>query len=62
MITLGSQPRPWESGYKFEFEGLSTDTKPTGTYDDKPIANGSTYLSIDTADVNFYDAQNGKWV
>lgn len=62
MITLGSKPAPWQGGYKFEFEGLSTDTKPEKEYDGKAIANGSTYLSIDTQSVNFYDAENGKWV
>lgn len=63
MVTLGSRPAPWDGGgYKFEFEGLSTDSKPMGMFDGKEIANGSTYLSIDTAEVNFYDKQNGVWV
>lgn len=47
---------------KFELSGLSTDTKPTITLDGKNIANGSTFLEIDTKDVKFYDADSDTWV
>lgn len=46
----------------YSLRGLSGDTKPTGTYDGKNIGNGSTFLEMDTADVKFYDAENGTWV
>lgn len=63
MITLESQPQHWGNDtYKFEFAGKSTDTKPTGEYEGMKIANGSTFLSIDTQDVNFYDEETEGWL
>lgn len=47
---------------KFELSGLSTDTKPTLTFNEKKIANGSTFFEIDTKDVKFYDADSDTWV
>lgn len=47
---------------KFAFSGLSTDTKPTGEYAGVKIANGSSFLEIDTKEVAFYDAASGEWV
>lgn len=46
---------------KYELTGLSTDPKPTVTYDGKKIANGSTFLEMDTKDVKFYDAAANAW-
>ena len=43
-------------------KGLSTDTKPTGTYDGKKIANGSTFMEIDTKTLYYYDAASETWV
>lgn len=63
MITLASQPKPWGHGtFKFEFEGKSTDEKPVSVYKGMPIANASTFLSIDKQDVNFYDEEKHEWV
>ena len=39
-----------------EAAGLSDDDKPTGN-----LANGSTYLCVDTGDVYFYDEENAQW-
>jgi hypothetical protein len=47
---------------KFAFSGLSTDTKPTGAYDGAKIANGSTFLEMDTLNLKFYDATTGTWI
>ncbi len=46
---------------KFSLSGLSTDTKPTVEFDGKKIANGSTFLEMDTKDVKFYDADSDTW-
>ena len=32
------------------FYGLSTDTKPTGTYNDMQIPNGAKFFEMDTKD------------
>lgn len=37
------------------YYGLSGDEKPTG------VANGSTFLEIDTGNVFCYDAENNVW-
>lgn len=52
----------YQDAVKFELNGLSTDTKPTGTFAGKPIANGSTFFEMDTQNVKFYDAENNTWV
>ena len=46
---------------KFSFQGASTDTKPTGTYNSMVIANGSTFFEMDTQEVYFYDGDNSTW-
>lgn len=48
--------------FKYELVGLSTDVKPTSTYDGKAIANGSTFFEMDTQNVKFYDEANNVWV
>lgn len=63
MVTFNGSPKQWEGGrYLMELIGLSTDEKPIGKYQEKEIANGSTFMSIDTQDVNFYDQANEQWV
>lgn len=52
----------YQDAVKFELSGLSTDTKPTGTFAGKNIANGSTFFEMDTQNVKFYDAENDAWV
>lgn len=51
----------YQDAQKLALSGLSTDTKPTGIYDGKKIANGSTFLEMDTKDVKFYDADSDTW-
>lgn len=46
----------------FEFRGLSSDTKPTETYEGETIGNGSTFFEMDTQEVKFYDAGTNAWV
>ncbi len=43
------------------FAGLSTDTKPTGTYGTTLIGNGSTFIEMNTGSVYMYDEANPTW-
>lgn len=52
----------YQDAVKFELSGLSTDTKPIGTFAGKAIANGSSFFEMDTQNVKFYDAENDAWV
>ena len=45
----------------FEFFALSTDTKPTETYSDIKILNGSSLKEIDTGKLCLYDQENDTW-
>lgn len=42
----------------FKFKGLSTDTKPTGTFNGKGISGESTFFEKDTQQVFFYDTDD----
>lgn len=44
-----------------ELVGLSTDEKPIGNYNGSALANGSTFVEIDTLDIYVYDAENKVW-
>lgn len=44
-----------------EIRGLSTDTKPTTKIEGVIVANGSTYIEIDTGNTYMFDAENGVW-
>jgi len=62
MVTLDSIPKEKHNGtYEFEFTGLSGDTKPTGTYEDMKIANGSSFFMLDTQELSFYDEASNTW-
>ena len=50
-----------ETTYQYDFEGLSTDDKPTIT-DYPNMRNGSSFFEMDTKTVKFYDAENDVWV
>lgn len=63
MVSLLKMPRRWEDGtYNFGFGGLSTDTKPTKTWDDYVIANGSSFFEIDSLALSFYDKDTESWI
>ncbi|MBQ1574220.1 MAG: hypothetical protein IIZ78_24100 [Clostridiales bacterium] len=47
---------------KFEFMGLSTDEKPTETYEGTEIMNGSSFFEMDNQAVKFYDEASKNWV
>lgn len=46
----------------FKFKGLSTDTKPTGSFEGKKIANASSFFEMDTQNVYFYDGATSDWL
>ena len=50
-----------ENTYQYDFEGLSSDSKPTiAEYPD--MRNGSSFLEMDTKKIYFYDETNAQWV
>lgn len=61
MITAFRTTGTDEKG-QFEFKGLSTDQKPTGTYNDTVIENGSSFFEMDTQTVKFYNETTESWV
>ena len=55
--------RQFTGGLKYiEAAGLSTDTKPTGNIDGRPIINGSTFIEMDTGEVYWFDEAAGEWI
>lgn len=46
----------------FAFKGLSSDSKPTGTWEGSIIKNGSSFFEIDTQNIKFYDQSSDAWV
>lgn len=66
MITVDEIPRLRTNGrFGFSFYGLSTDEKPVKTFPyngtEKEIANGSTFVELDTMAVYMYDEENDAW-
>lgn len=62
MVTYNDIPRDKRGGRKeFAFTGLSSDQKPTGEHEGMKIANGSTFLAMDTMGVSFYDEAGERW-
>ncbi len=60
MVTYDGIPKT-ESEQNFDFVGLSTDTKPTGSVDGMTIRNGSSFFELDTQTLFFYDADSETW-
>lgn len=58
MITIAKD----DTTEELSFKGLSKDTKPTVTYDDLKITNGSTFFEMDTQEVYFYDEEGSDWL
>lgn len=46
----------------FAFMGLSTDNKPTETYQGVKIQNGSTFFEMNTQKLSFYDGDSDTWI
>ena len=63
MITLDETPKLKAGGkYEIPLSGLSTDIKPTVTYKNMPIGNGSSFMELDTKAIKFYDEEHDTWV
>lgn len=67
MITVDEIPTIKNGGkYEISFSGLSTDEKPTKTYEYKGkvlgIANGSSFFEMNTKSLKFYDESSDTWV
>lgn len=60
MITLNKYGKSYNIA-PLELSGLSTDSKPTVTYQSYTITNGSTFEEIDTGNTYKYDAENDTW-
>lgn len=58
MITLNKS----DVNEPLSFMGLSTDSKPTQTYNGLKIKNGSTYFEMDTQQVYFYNGATDSWL
>ena len=46
----------------FEFYGLSTDEKPTSTYEGRRIRNTSLFYEMNTKKAYLFDAENHQWL
>ena len=63
MITIANQTTSvTDSKTIFEFRGLSTDEKPTQTYVEQPVANGSTFMEMDTGKIFMFNAPELTWI
>ena len=60
MITL-YQVNDIEKILKLHFDGMSTDDKPTETFDGFTITNGSEFIELDTGDLFKFDADSKSW-
>ncbi len=62
MITAESIIKFKPDKAEISFVGLSTDTKPTDTYDGMTIKNGSDFLEMDTQKLYFYSEASKTWL
>ena len=62
MVTVHGKMYLPNGSAQFDIRGLSTDTKPTETFQGEAIGNGSSFLEIDTKDVKFYDEDSHTWM
>lgn len=42
--------------------GLSTDNKPTDSFEGIPLKNGMKFIEMDTKNTLYYDESTGSWV
>ena len=58
MITLVKD----DTKKELDLNGLSTDTKPTVSFEGLKLTNGSTFFEMDTQNVYFYDEESEDWL
>lgn len=56
MITTYRKNTLIKDKAELELRGLSTDEKPT-----EDVANGTTFIEIDTGKIYMYDLENEEW-
>lgn len=63
MVTITDIKGSTQSGkyIVYEISGLSTDDKPTVSFNGAEIVNGCKYIEINTGKVYLYDAENEQW-
>lgn len=61
MITAVRTGGTNEAG-TWDFTGLSTDEKPTETFEGSKILNASTFFEMDTLKVSLYDESTDDWL
>ena len=61
MITVHGKMYLPNDSVQFDLRGMSSDTKPTGTFQGVKIGNSSTFLEIDTQNIVFYDEDSETW-
>lgn len=59
MITVNSMKYIQDKDkWDFNFKGMLSDTKPTGTFNSHPIATNSLFLELDTETFYYYDGES----
>lgn len=60
MVSL-TELKGYGSNTVLELVGLAADTKPTSTFKDCKISNGSKFLEMDTKKTYLFDEENTEW-
>ena len=59
MITVNNMLGENSGTAEMELKGLSTDTKPTGSFSGKKLGENSLFIELDTGDIYYY--HGGEW-
>lgn len=62
MISVLSSEYSYDSRYRFDLIGKSTDQKPIQSYNHRIIENGSSFIEMDTGLIYFFDEDNQIWI
>lgn len=62
MISLLSHTYLHDNLSRFDLCSVSTDAKPAQKYLDRLIANGSSFIEMDTGSIYFYNAETDDWI
>ena len=60
MVTVNNKTANNTGTAAFELLGLSTDTKPTGTFSGYRVGENSVFLELDTGDLFYFT--KGEWI
>lgn len=62
MITVMENNYVHDKMCRFDLVGMAADEKPTGSYQNRRIQNGSSFLEMDTGTVYCYNAEEDSWI